>query len=217
MIISIDGASRKNGTPDCISTGGVFIRPRGDEHGFEKYVTSEIGSTNQRGELLALIKGLEIGLQLAPETTYLVTDSEYIFNCLTKEWYKSWASKGWITAAGEPVKNQDLWHKAASLYEGFHDCNLEIVVYHIKGHVIPFGKVTALNLINFDPSCETLYREVDKKLKSLRVTKRESIDNALKLFQTNNGFVPPYDVFEEMIVCNITADLIATHYIEQLV
>ena len=38
----------------------------------------------------------------------LVTDSEYLKNGITS-WIHGWKRKGWKTAAGKPVVNQDLW------------------------------------------------------------------------------------------------------------
>jgi ribonuclease HI len=51
----------------------------------------------------------------APATIALYTDSEYIQKGMS-QWIKGWIKKGWQTASGQPVKNQDLWkwlHKAA--------------------------------------------------------------------------------------------------------
>ena len=38
----------------------------------------------------------------------VVTDSEYVKNGITS-WIHGWKRKGWKTAAGKPVVNQDLW------------------------------------------------------------------------------------------------------------
>ena len=37
----------------------------------------------------------------------MVTDSQLMLNSMTK-WLPGWKKKGWKTAAGTPVKNQDL-------------------------------------------------------------------------------------------------------------
>jgi ribonuclease HI len=36
------------------------------------------------------------------------SDSQYVHKGI-HEWMPSWIRRGWKTAAGEPVKNQDLW------------------------------------------------------------------------------------------------------------
>lgn len=66
-------------------------------------------TTNNRMEMQAAIAALEFlekSGQKEPVTLY--TDSEYLKNGITK-WVKGWKNKGWITSAGKPVLNQDLW------------------------------------------------------------------------------------------------------------
>jgi ribonuclease HI len=43
-----------------------------------------------------------------PSAILIVTDSKYVLDGLTK-WIKGWKKRGWKTADGKPVKNQDLW------------------------------------------------------------------------------------------------------------
>ena len=61
--------------------------------------------TNQRAELTAILRALEITPSHQP--VRIVTDSQYSINCATV-WAQSWERKGWKTASGEDVKNQDL-------------------------------------------------------------------------------------------------------------
>lgn len=68
-------------------------------------------TTNNRMEMQAAIAGLEFyGQAASSEAIKLYTDSEYVKNGITK-WIKGWKSKGWKTAAGKPVLNQDLWEE----------------------------------------------------------------------------------------------------------
>jgi ribonuclease HI len=68
-------------------------------------------TTNNRMEMQAAIAGLEFYSQVASsDAIKLYTDSEYVKNGITK-WIKGWKSKGWKTAAGKPVLNQDLWEE----------------------------------------------------------------------------------------------------------
>ena len=217
VILSIDGACKRNGKPDCLSVGAVFVKPVDGEMEFNHVKAFEFGSTNQRGEMLALMEALSAGLYYlgaGAEDIFLVSDSEYITNCINKEWYKNWQRKGWITAAGEPVKNRDLWERIAYMLERYGDN--ELTVYHIKGHVFPFGRVAAKDLIKKDPTCHALYNAVRKKFEEVRVTKKDNITHAWELFIRNHGFEPPIESFEEMIVCNMTSDLIAGYYIDIL-
>ncbi len=66
-------------------------------------------TTNNRMEMQAAIAALEFfaaSSQTEPMTLY--TDSEYVKNGVTK-WVAGWKKKGWKTAQGKPVLNQDLW------------------------------------------------------------------------------------------------------------
>ncbi len=66
-------------------------------------------TTNNRMEMQAAIAALEFfaaSNQTEPMTLY--TDSEYVKNGVTK-WVAGWKKKGWKTAQGKPVLNQDLW------------------------------------------------------------------------------------------------------------
>lgn len=215
--ISIDGACRRNGKPDCVAAGGVFIQQ------FDNYLnlqqTSilsnyEMASTNQRGELLALRTALDY-VWSAKQPTQIVTDSEYLFNAMTKEWHKSWQHKGWVTAAGAPVKNRDLWQEISKSYCRCDDAGIEITFYHIKGHCIPFGKVTANTLLNKDTTGAHLLAEVFLKYDSVcTTTKKDLLEQANVLSEKNNGFkLPPYHL-RQFVVSNVMADAIATKCVE---
>jgi ribonuclease HI len=66
-------------------------------------------TTNNRMEMQAAIAALEFFAESEkPETITLYTDSEYLINGVTK-WVKGWKKKGWKTAQGKPVLNQELW------------------------------------------------------------------------------------------------------------
>ena len=62
-------------------------------------------TTNNRMELTAALEGL----RSLPDGSkvVVVTDSQLMLNSMTK-WLPGWKRKGWKTAAGKPVKNQDL-------------------------------------------------------------------------------------------------------------
>jgi ribonuclease HI len=64
-------------------------------------------TTNNRMEMRAVLEGLKAVAHL--EGPALVhTDSTYVLGGMTK-WLAGWKRRGWRTAAGEPVKNEDLW------------------------------------------------------------------------------------------------------------
>lgn len=202
--ISIDGACRRNGKPDCVASGGVFMLHDGV---YKTISTHEKNSTNQRGELLALIKALEYIVESkVEEDIQIITDSEYLFNAMTKCWYLRWSRTNWLSASGETVKNKDLWQRIYAISELCPD----IQYYHIKGHCIPFGKVTACNLLTKDNTGETLLMASLVKFDEVQEAKQKVFEDAQQLSLRNNGFELPDETFKQFVAFNIVADNIAT-------
>jgi len=71
----------------------------------------EPDTTNNRMELMAAIAALEALKSSC--CVRLHTDSQYVQKGIT-EWVDGWARRGWKTAAGAVVKNQDLWRRLQS-------------------------------------------------------------------------------------------------------
>lgn len=88
---------------------------------------SETQSTNQRMEMKAVIEALKA----FPEGNVPITirtDSQFVIKGIT-QWIRSWIARGWTTAAGQPVKNQDLWKELWALV------GKRIVVFQwVRGH-----------------------------------------------------------------------------------
>lgn len=216
MIISIDGASRRNGKPDCLSAGGVFIKTEDNRTrvmaGFEKF------STNQRGELQALQVVLSEMHEINPgkEDVVLVTDSEYLYNSVFKDWVGNWAGKGWVTADGSPVKNQDLWKNIHELLQRREDEGYIITIYHVKGHLMSLGKVTARDILLHDPTGKLLYETLWNKYEEAEMKKPDNFEKARGTFRRNHDFDLPDDIFKEFVVCNVVADYVAGTYIDRI-
>lgn len=68
----------------------------------------EAATTNNRMELMAAIQALEALTE--PCEVILHTDSQYVRKGIT-EWMPNWQRRGWRTAAGGAVRNQDLWQR----------------------------------------------------------------------------------------------------------
>jgi len=71
-------------------------------------VGGDADTTNNRMELMAAIAGLEA--LKSPCEVVLHTDSQYVKKGIG-EWLPNWIRRGWKTAAGDPVKNRDLWER----------------------------------------------------------------------------------------------------------
>lgn len=214
--IAIDGACRRNGKPDCVASGGVFIAQYDDEGTLTstKLLSNyETRSTNQRGELLALITALDY-VWSSKQPTQIITDSEYIFNAMTKEWFVGWESRNWLTASYEPVKNSDLWRAIKHAYDKCKEEDIDILFYHIKGHCISFGKVTANTLLTKDNTGMALLNEVYKKFDATAASKVTKLREADLLSLKNNGFVLETNTMRHFVVMNTMADAIATKCVD---
>lgn len=90
---------------------------------------SEGQTTNNRMELLAVIRGLEILKR--PATVEVVSDSAYVLNGLS-QWLPKWKANGWRRRERDgwkEVKNEDLWRNLDELA-----AKHRVHVTHIRGH-----------------------------------------------------------------------------------
>lgn len=125
-----DGACSGNPGP-----GGWAFILRDPESGREiEHKGAEELTTNNRMELLAVIRGLE-ALKKSVQVE-LFTDSEYVRQGLM-QWMAKWKANGWkrkIDSRGKmgEVKNLDLWQQLDELVAK-HDVNFHRVAGH-SGH-----------------------------------------------------------------------------------
>ncbi len=87
---------------------------------------NEPQTTNNRMELLAVIRGLEALTE--PTDVTLIGDSEYVLKGLT-EWMPGWKKRGWRTSGKKPVKNVELWQRLDELLATHH-----LAVEWVRGH-----------------------------------------------------------------------------------
>jgi ribonuclease HI len=115
-----DGACRGNPGP---GGWGALLRARGVE---KELWGGEAQTTNNRMELTAVIRALEALKR--PSRVRLYTDSQYVQKGISA-WIRQWKRRGWRTADGKPVKNEDLWRRLEEL-AALHD-----VEWHwVRGH-----------------------------------------------------------------------------------
>lgn len=115
-----DGACSGNPGP---GGWGALLRWNGHE---KPLSGGEEETTNNRMEMMAVIKGLEALNK--PSDVTLYTDSKYVLQGAT-EWLEGWKAKGWKSASKKPVKNQDLWEQIDSLIQRH---NVHFI--WVKGH-----------------------------------------------------------------------------------
>jgi ribonuclease HI len=123
-----DGACAGNPGP-----GGWAYILRHVSSGKEKEATGSAQlTTNNRMELLAVIRGLEALRQ--PCEVIVFTDSEYVGKGLS-QWMPKWKANGWRRREGaewKPVKNDELWKQLDELV-GVHQVSYKRVAGH-SGH-----------------------------------------------------------------------------------
>lgn len=94
----------------------------------QKHISGfEIHTTNNRMELLAVIKGLHYLKKPCFISVY--TDSKYVQLGIT-EWINDWEVNGWKNAEGKDVKNRDLWVKLRREEKRHH----EVMWNWVRGH-----------------------------------------------------------------------------------
>jgi ribonuclease HI len=134
--IYTDGACKGNPGP-----GGWGALLRGGGHEKELF-GGEPATTNNRMELLAVIEALAALKRPCQVDLYL--DSQYVRQGITT-WIHGWKKKGWRTAAGQPVKNIELWQRLDALAHG----GGHTIRWHwVKGHAGHEGNERADALAN---------------------------------------------------------------------
>lgn len=117
VTIYTDGAARGNPGPGGL--GVVMI------YGTHRKEISEgyLHTTNNRMELLAVIRGLE-AIKRINAYIDIYTDSKYVSEAVNKGWLFEWEKKDF-----KKKKNEDLWKTFLALYRK-HNINIR----WIKGH-----------------------------------------------------------------------------------
>lgn len=119
--IFTDGACKGNPGP---GGWGSILRYKETE---KEISGGEANTTNNRMELTAVIKALE--LLKEPCEVELYTDSQYVANALTQGWAKKWQANGWMRNKKEKALNPELWEKLLKLYDTH-----SVKVNWVKGH-----------------------------------------------------------------------------------
>lgn len=117
ITIYTDGASRGNPGPGGYGTvllAGPYRKELSE--GFRK-------TTNNRMELLAVIKGLE-SLKKEGSEVLVISDSKYVVDAISKGWVWGWIKKGF-----KGKKNEDLWRRFVEVYKKH-----KIDFRWVKGH-----------------------------------------------------------------------------------
>ena len=106
-------------------------------------------TTNNIMEMTAVAKALEECVKRDISEVRIFTDSNYVKNGITK-WIINWKKNGWMTSAGTPVKNKELW--------------IQIDTLRGKVKMIEWRWVKAHNGHPLNEAVDTLARECAKNI-----------------------------------------------------
>jgi ribonuclease HI len=125
-----DGACSGNPGPGGWGTVAYF-----DDGSCHELGGRDSATTNNRMEMQAAISALQFFVSTnQTQQCILYTDSEYLIKGIT-QWVKGWKKKGWKTAAGKPVLNQDLWETLDRLdREVQSHTKVPVSWQHVRGH-----------------------------------------------------------------------------------
>lgn len=205
MIIGIDGACKWGGTPECVSCGVAVIND--DENIYYKS-TVESESTSQRGELNGLLMALEEACKHedTSEDVIIITDSEYIYNAITKEWCQKWKANNWIGSTGSRVKNVDKWERIVELVAKLEG---RLFMQWTKGHLISnLSDSVVKRIVDKDPTGISLIDNISTLANRASECERVAADfNDHRVRQGQHAV--PLEVAIEWTVMNVAADLLA--------
>ena len=95
---------------------------------FEKEICGgDENTTNNRMELLGVIKGLEALNE--PCHVVLTSDSKYVIDALSLGWAEKWKQNGWMRNKKDAALNPDLWERLLQLTQTH-----EMEYHWVKGH-----------------------------------------------------------------------------------
>lgn len=121
VVIYTDGAC--SGNPGAGGYGVVLLYGGKRKEMSEGYRLT----TNNRMEVLAVIKGLEALKEPCQVTLY--SDSKYVVDAIEKGWVKKWKANGWYRTKKEKASNVDLWERLLVQLERH-----QVTFQWVKGH-----------------------------------------------------------------------------------
>lgn len=212
LLMAIDGACKRNGKPDCLAVGAVWIQ-HNDKYLYE--ILHETNSTSQRGEIKGLIAALTYASRYArdEESVVIVTDSEYLHNTVVLEWCFKWRTNKWTLASGEPAKNVDLWTTVCDLLDDIgYD---KVFLNWTKGHLLSYAPRLIKQSLDEDITGIALYSNLTTIAN--RPSERTRIADDFNYNRRKNEYsaLPAANAIE-MAVVNVMADCIAGYSVKAL-
>lgn len=119
--LHVDGACHGNPGPGGYGVALLYGQHRREISGGYRQ------TTNNRMELMAVIKGLEALKEKCAVQLY--SDSKYVVDALSKGWAERWRANGWRRNKKERAVNPDLWGRLLELCEAH-----EVTFNWVRGH-----------------------------------------------------------------------------------
>lgn len=215
MIIAIDGACKRNGTPQCLAAGVAWIKTE-DGGLYYKADVETLESTNQRGELMGLLAALkEAATTPDDEDIVIITDSEYLFNSVALEWSLTWEANNYIGSSGQVVKNADLWQKINDYIHKINKVENRIYMQWTKGHLVHYTAGNITKAMMADPSGVELFARITA-MANRPADKDRIISDFIYNRTKHEKDAPPKEVCLEWAIFNATADAIATFVVKAM-
>ena len=122
IVVYTDGAASNNGKDNAIAGIGVYFGPNDPRNTSERLEGHR--QTNQRAEITAALRALELTRDVTHEVVEIRTDSQYVVKAMT-QWIHRWKHDGWKVN----VMNKDLFQQMDHEMQG-----RRVVFVHVPGH-----------------------------------------------------------------------------------
>jgi ribonuclease HI len=126
-----DGGCSNNGKKGARASWACWFPEHPDISKADSVPDGEL-QTNQRGELMAISKAVNIAFdefESSEVDLHIFTDSMYSKNCLTT-WISGWVRKDWKNSQGQPVAHRDLIESTVSKLSKFKSYIITYVPAH---------------------------------------------------------------------------------------
>lgn len=153
-VVYTDGSSRGNGKVGATAGLGVYFGPDDPRNLAERLPGPR--QTNQRAELTAIIRALE----LVPKSEHVIvkSDSQYSINCFTV-WHQKWARSNWRNSSNQDVENKDLVQKGLALVQARQKAGGRTKLEKVAAHVGIHGNEEADRYANDGAMMEAKYTQ----------------------------------------------------------
>ena len=212
----MDGASKRNGKPDCLSSGVAAIFH--DDGNLLLRSRVEQQSTNQRGELNGLIEALYYARKYIVDKddkdVIIISDSQYLCDTITKNWLDKWVAQDWYGSTG-PIKNQDLWETALELLVEIRAQGGDVYMNWTKGHLIAYTERNINIALEEDSQGYTLYDKITTLAN--RPSEYMRIATAFNKHRIEQDYTSlPVDLAVEWVIYNTVADCVASYMVKKV-